>query len=183
MSGGDGATDYQVQLETTQGPVLVQVHPAWAPSGADRFRELVESGYYADIAFFRVLSGFVAQFGISGAPETSAAWRERTITDDPPKVSNTRGRLTFAMAGPNTRTTQLFINFRDNSRLDAMGFAPIAEVTEGMEHIDALFNGYGEGPPYGNGPDQARIQAEGNAYLRSDFPKLDYLVATSLLDA
>lgn len=182
MAAIDPAEDFQVQLETTKGPVIVEVRRAWAPRGADRFLELIEAGYYADVAFFRVLPGFVAQFGISGNPEAGASWRDRTIDDDVPKASNTRGRISFAMAGPNTRTTQLFINYTDNSRLDGMGFSPFAEVVEGMEFVDELYGGYGEGPPHGKGPDQGRIHSEGNDYLRAEFPELDYLVKTSLLE-
>ncbi len=182
MSDNQATMSYRVILETTKGRVVIQVYRDWAPLGADRFRELVEAGYYSDIAFFRVLPGFVAQFGISGDPELSSQWRERAITDDPSKTSNTRGTITFAMAGPDTRTTQLFINYGNNARLDGMGFAPFAEVVEGMEHIDALFSGYGEGAPHGRGPDQGRLHREGNAYLRADFPKLDYLISASIVD-
>lgn len=182
MAGNDSSAQYQVRLETTKGAVVLAVHPDWAPLGADRFRELVDAGYFSDVAFFRVLSGFVAQFGISGKPEESAAWRKRSIKDDPPKASNTRGTVTFAMAGPNTRTTQLFINYGDNSRLDGMGFAPFAEVVEGMENIDGLYSGYGEGAPQGRGPDQSQIQRKGNEYLRAEFPELDYIVSASVVE-
>lgn len=177
----DSENSYRVRLETTQGTVLLEVHRDWAPLGADRFRELVEAGYYTDVAFFRVLPGFVAQFGISGEPKLSSAWRDRVIPDDPNGASNVRGTVTFAMAGPNTRTTQLFINYGDNARLDAMGFSPFAVVVEGMEHVDALYSGYGEGSPRGRGPDQGRLQREGNAYLRASFPKLDYLTSTAIV--
>ncbi|HUZ17708.1 MAG TPA: peptidylprolyl isomerase [Spirochaetia bacterium] len=175
-------SDYRVQIDTSRGPVVLQVHADWAPLGAGRFRELIEAGYYSDVAFFRVLPGFVAQFGISGDPQRGGEWREQRIKDDPTKAPNTRGTVTFAMAGPNTRTTQLFINYGDNSRLDSMGFAPFAEVVEGMENIDSLYGGYGEGAPNGNGPDQGRIHGEGNAYLRDKFPKLDYIVSTALVE-
>lgn len=180
--GDERAEDYAVRFETTQGSLLLRVHPSWAPRGAERFRELVEAGFFTEIAFFRVLAGFVAQFGISGLPETSAVWRERTIADDPPIASNTRGTVSFAMAGPDTRTTQLFINYGDNSRLDGMGFAPFAEVVEGMENIDGLYSGYGEGAPQGRGPDQSQIQRKGNEYLRAEFPELDYIVSASVVE-
>ncbi|WP_455382750.1 peptidylprolyl isomerase [Salinispira pacifica] len=127
-------------LTTTKGPVKLDVHPQWAPLGAARFRELVDSGFYSDVAFFRVLDGFVAQFGIPGDPAVAREWRSRTMKDDPVKASNRRGTVCFAMAGPNTRTTQLFINYGDNSQLDTMGFAPFAEVCEGMETVDSLFS-------------------------------------------
>jgi len=181
MPDNNEMISYRVLLETTKGAVVIQVHRDWAPLGADRFRELVEAGYYSDVAYFRVLPGFVAQFGISGDPALSSRWREKAIRDDPCGKSNMRGTITFAMAGPNTRTTQLFINYGDNGRLDEMGFSPFAEVVEGMEHIDALYSGYGEGAPHGRGPDQGRLQREGNAYLRADFPKLDYLVSASIV--
>lgn len=126
--------------------------------------------------FFRVISGFMAQFGISGDPATAAKWREDNLKDEPVVGTNKRGTISFAMAGPNTRTTQLFINFADNTNLDAQGFSPLASIDEeGMKVIDRLYSGYGEGAPSGNGPDQGRIQSSGNAYLEKDFPKLSYI--------
>jgi peptidyl-prolyl cis-trans isomerase A (cyclophilin A) len=172
---------FKVQARTTRGDFVIQVTRAWAPNGADRFYNLVKAGYYSDIAFFRVIAGFMAQFGIHGDPRVSAVWREARITDDPVAQSNTRGRLTFATSGPNSRTTQLFINLVDNARLDTMGFAPFGEVVSGMEIVDALHAGYGEGAPRGLGPDQGRIQREGNAYLRAEFGQLDYLLGCDLL--
>ena len=172
---------YKVKFATTKGDITLEVHPEWAPLGAARFRELVDAGFYTDIAFFRVLDGFVAQFGISGDPASSALWRSKSIKDDPIHGSNTRGTVTYAMAGPNTRTTQLFINFGDNSQLDGMGFSPFAEVIEGMEVVDSLHSGYGEGAPRGRGPDQGKIQKEGNAYLKAEFPELDYITAASIV--
>lgn len=180
MSDKSSAT-YQVLLTTTKGPVKLEVHPEWSPLGAARFRELIEQGFYADIAFFRVLDGFVAQFGISGDPSVSKEWRTKTIRDDPVKASNKRGTLSYAMAGPDTRTTQLFINFGDNSQLDGMGFSPFAHVVEGMEAVDSLCSDYGEGAPRGRGPDQGRAQKEGNDYLKREFPELDYIVSAELL--
>ncbi len=166
---------FRVRLETSKGDVVIEVHRAWAPRGADRFHALVQSGYYDDVRFFRVLSGFMAQFGIHGDPATSARWRARPIPDDPVRQSNTRGMVTFATAGPNTRTTQVFINYADNTPLDGMGFAPFGRVVEGMDVVDHLYAGYGEGAPRGPGPDQGRIQREGNAYLERAFPQLDFV--------
>ncbi len=174
---------YKVKFTTTKGDVIIQVNRVWAPRGADRFYNLVRAGFFKDIAFFRVLSGFMAQFGIAGDPAVANAWMHANIPDDPVKESNTRGRLTFATAGPNTRTTQLFINFGDNRGLDSQGFAPIGEVIEGMSVVDSLYSGYGEGAPRGAGPDQGRMQAQGNAYLKSSFPKLDRIISASIVPA
>lgn len=164
---------FRVRFATTAGDFTVEVHRAWAPRGADRFYELVRADYYDGNRFFRVLPGFVAQFGISGDPAVSARWRSRPIRDDPVRKSNTRGTLAFAAAGPDTRTTQVFVNLTDNSRLDGMGFAPFGQVVEGMSTVDSLYSGYGEGAPRGQGPDQGLIQREGNRYLEDSFPKLD----------
>jgi len=166
---------FNIEFDTTQGSFTVAVDRSWSPNGADRLHELVESGFYNDVAFFRVLEGFVAQFGISGDPATSKRWREDAIDDDPVVQSNARGTLTFAMAGPNTRTTQLFINLVDNGRLDDMGFSPVGRITDGFGVVESLYSGYGEGSPHGSGPDQGRIQHHGNDYLRADFPELDYI--------
>lgn len=166
---------YKVKFETSKGNFTVEVHRAWAPKGADRFYNLVKSGFYDNVRFFRVLSGFMAQFGINGDPAVMAKWREAPISDDKVTQSNTRGMVTFATAGPNTRTTQMFINYADNSNLDAMGFAPIGKVVSGMDVVDKLYAGYGEGAPRGAGPDQSRMQMQGNAYLEKSFPKLDYI--------
>jgi peptidyl-prolyl cis-trans isomerase A (cyclophilin A) len=171
---------YAVKLETTKGDVVIDVTRSWAPLGADRFHELVKAGYYDDCAFFRVVKGFMAQVGISGDPAANGVWRAKRIQDDPVRESNTRGRVTFAMAGPNTRTTQVFINFSDNAQLDSMGFAPFGEVRD-MNTVDALYAGYGEGAPRGKGPSQGRLQTEGNAYLKAEFPNMDYIVKASLL--
>lgn len=174
---------FKVKFETTKGDFVVEVHRDWAPHGADRFYNLVRHGYYDGCRFFRVLSGFVAQFGIHGDPKVSAVWREAKIPDDRVVKSNKRGFITYATAGPNTRTTQLFINYRDNSMLDRQGFAPFGQVIEGMEVVDSLYAGYGEGAPRGSGPSQSRIQQEGNAYLEKNFPKLDYIKKAYLLKA
>lgn len=175
-------TTFQAKFETSKGDFVVEVQRDWAPNGADRFYNLVKNGFYDDVRFFRVISGFMAQFGINGDPKVSAVWREQRIPDDPVKQSNKRGFITFATAGPNTRTTQLFINYGDNSRLDRMGFAPFGRVTEGMQVVDQLYAGYGEGAPQGRGPNQARIQTEGNAYLTKDFPQLDYIKRVTILE-
>ena len=164
---------YRARFQTSAGDFVIEVHRDWAPRGADRFYELVKGRYFDGQRFFRVLSGFMAQFGIHGDPKMSAVWRGRRIPDDSVRQSNTRGMVTFATAGPNTRTTQVFINYGNNGMLDGQGFAPFGRVIEGMEVVDRLFAGYGEGAPRGRGPDQGRIQAEGNAYLARDFPKLD----------
>lgn len=165
---------FVVELDTTEGPVRIEVTRAWSPNGADRFYNLVRVGYFTDIAFFRVIDGFMAQAGIHGSPEVNRAWRGANIPDDPPVQHNTRGMVSYAMGGPGTRTTQFFISFGDNSRLDSMGFAPFGRVLD-MAPIDRLHAGYGEGAPSGRGPAQARLQQEGNAYLRAEFPELDYI--------
>src|SRR5690242_11476586 len=166
---------FKARFDTTKGSFTIEVTRSLSPNGADRFYNLVRSGYFKDVAFFRVISGFMCQFGIHGDPNVSAKWREATIPDEPVKVSNTRGAITFAKGGPNTRTTQLFINFGDNTRLDGMGFPPFGKVTEGMDVVDKINSEYGEGAPSGRGPNQQRIQMEGNAYLKKDFPNLDYI--------
>lgn len=166
---------YKAKFDTSKGTFVIEVHRDWAPNGADRFYNLVKNGFYNDARFFRVIDGFMVQFGISGNPDISAVWRQATIPDDPVKQSNTRGMVSFATAGPNTRTTQVFINFGDNTGLDGQGFSPFGQVVSGMDVVDSLYKGYGEGAPRGQGPDQGRIQAEGNAYLVTDYPKLDYV--------
>ena len=166
---------FRARFETSKGTFVVEAHRSWSPNGVDRFHNLVRNGFFHDVRFFRVIEGFMAQFGINGDPEIQGAWRSANILDDPVVMGNTRGRVSFAMAGPDTRSTQLFINFGDNSRLDQMGFSAIGEVVEGMEVVDALHAGYGEGAPNGSGPSQGRIQEEGNAYLDEDFPNLDHI--------
>jgi len=173
---------YKVKVHTSEGPFVIEVHKDWAPLGADRFYNLVDIGFYDDTRFFRAIDGFMVQWGISGYPEVSAAWREAKIDDDEVKQSNTRGKITFATAGKNTRTTQLFINYKDNSNLDKMGFSPFGEVVEGMEVVDKLYKGYGEGAPRGRGPNQARVQKRGNAYLDADFPKLSKIEKMELVE-
>jgi peptidyl-prolyl cis-trans isomerase A (cyclophilin A) len=173
---------FEVHFETTQGDFVMEVVREWAPIGADRFYNLARHGYYDGVRFFRVLPGFVVQFGISGDPAVSAAWREMRMADDPVVQSNERGYVSYAMAGPDTRTVQVFINLRDNSRLDAQGFAPFARVASGMEVVEVLHAGYGEGAPRGEGPEQERIQAEGEAYLEAEFPELDRVVRARVVE-
>jgi len=166
---------YKVEFDTSKGPFVVEVHRDWAPNGADRFYNLVKNGFYDDVRFFRVVEGFMAQFGVNGDPKVSTLWREARIKDDPVRISNKRSFVTFATAGPNTRTTQVFINYGDNSNLDSQGFTPFGQVVSGMKVVDSLYSGYGEGAPRGLGPDQGKVQAEGNAYLASKFGNLDYI--------
>ncbi|HEV2695873.1 MAG TPA: peptidylprolyl isomerase [Verrucomicrobiae bacterium] len=175
---------YTVQFDTTKGQFSVEVTRSLAPNGADRFYNLVRSGFFTDVEFFRVIPGFMCQFGIHGDPAVSAKWREANIGDDPVKGSNTRGAITFATAGPNTRTTQLFINFGDNVGLDGQGFSPFGKVTgTGMDVVDKINGEYGEGAPGGRGPDQGQIQNEGNTYLKKDFPNLDYIKSATVVSA
>ncbi|HUJ39791.1 MAG TPA: peptidylprolyl isomerase [Candidatus Acidoferrales bacterium] len=167
---------FRAKFTTTKGVFVVEVHRDWAPRGADRFYNLVKHHFYDEAAFFRVLNSprpFMAQFGISAYPRVSAVWESASIKDDPVTQSNTRGMITFATSGPNSRTTQVFINFGNNNFLDSQGFAPFGRVVEGMEVVDKLYGEYGEGAPSGRGPDQGRIQAGGKAYLEKNFPKLD----------
>jgi len=170
---------YKVNFDTSIGAFVVEVHRDWAPNGADRFYNLVKNGYYDGLRFFRVIPNFMVQFGISGDPALNTVWQEARIPRDPVKQSNTRGYVTYAMRGgtqgPDTRTVQVFINFGDNSPLDKDGFAPFGRVTSGMNVVDKIYAGYGEGAPSGNGPDQGRVQSQGNAYLTKDFPKLDFI--------
>ena len=166
---------YKVKLDTSKGVFVVEVHRDWAPNGADRFYNLVKNGFFDNDRFFRVVDGFMVQFGINGNPKLSSVWRDANIKDDPVTQSNKRGMMTFATAGPNTRTTQVFINFNNNVGLDGQGFSPFGQVVSGMKVVDSLYNGYGEGAPRGSGPDQGRVQSEGNAYLNKDFPMLDYI--------
>ena len=166
---------YKAKFDTSKGTFVIQVNRDWAPNGADRFYNLVKAGFYNDARFFRVIDGFMVQFGISGNPDVSAAWSDANIKDDPVRESNSRGTVTFATAGPNTRTTQVFINFNNNSMLNGQGFAPFGKVISGMDVVDSLYKGYGEGAPRGNGPNQGLIKAQGNAYLVTQFPNLDYI--------
>jgi peptidyl-prolyl cis-trans isomerase A (cyclophilin A) len=173
---------YRARFETSEGDFIVEVHREWAPLGADRFYNLVSHGYYDGVRFFRVLDGFMAQFGINGDPRIAAQVQTLRIRDDSVRMGNTRGRISFATSGPDTRTSQVFINFGDNSSLDASGFAAFGEVVEGMEVVDALHSGYGEGAPSGPGPDQRQIRARGNAYLEAEFPELDYVERATIIE-
>lgn len=174
-AGGPAPEQFKVRLDTSKGEVVLLVRRQWAPKGVDHFHDLVKMGFYNGNRFFRVVPGFVVQFGINGDSDVTKSWRTITLNDDPVKTSNRRGTVTFATSGPNTRTTQLFINLVNNSRLDETGFAPLAEVVQGMDVVDRLYNGYGEGAPNGQGPDQKYIEDLGNAYLEHRFPKLDYI--------
>ena len=164
---------YQVQFTTTRGNFAVTVTRAWAPLGADRFYNLVKHHFYDGASFFRVLQGFVAQFGMSPCPAVTAVWQNAHIKDDPVTQSNKRGYLVFATSGPNSRTTQLFINLVANKSLDTRGFAPFGEVTSGMAVVDSLYHGYGEGGTPGGGPDQSEIARLGKPYIDKGWPKLD----------
>ena len=173
---------FRVEFDTTQGKILLEVHRDWAPNGAERFYNLVKIGFYEDVAFFRVIEGFMAQFGLHGDPRVTRVWSRRTIEDDPVKQSNLRGYVTFAKRNlPNSRTTQLFINLADNAGLDRQGFAPFARVVEGMDVVDSIF-AIGEGGPRGPGPNQRQLSNRGNAYLRMGFPKLDYLKSARIVE-
>lgn len=173
---------YTVKIETSKGSFVIEAHRAWAPHGCDRFYNLVRTGFFDDSRFFRVRPDAFVQFGIPGAPAIAAIWRGEAIPDDPVRTSNTRGSVAFAMTGPDTRTTQLFVNLSDNSRLDSDGFAPIGTVIEGMEVADRLYAGYGEEPGGGmRGGKQGKIFAGGNAYLDRDFPRLDKLIRAALV--
>jgi peptidyl-prolyl cis-trans isomerase A (cyclophilin A) len=176
---------YKVLFATSKGDFTVEVTREWAPKGADRFYNLVKHGFYDDARFFRVIRmprPFMAQFGINADPQISAKWKDATIEDDPVKQHNARGTISFATAGPNTRTTQVFINYSDNLRLDDMEFSPFGRVITGMDAVDQLYADYGEGAPDGRGPDQNRIEQEGNAYLTKDFPKLDYVKTARIVE-
>jgi len=165
---------YKVDFDTNKGKFVVQVTRAWSPNGADRFYNLVKSGFFSDVRFFRAIPNFMVQFGIHGDPAVSAAWRMARITDDPAKESNKRGYITFATAGPNTRTTQVFINFKDNAFLDSQGFSPFGQVISGMDVVDHIYTGYADTP------NQGQIQAEGNAYLTKSFPQMDYIKTATI---
>ena len=174
---------FRARFETSKGDFLVEVTRAWSPAGADRFYNLVSHGYLDGVRFFRVIEGFMAQFGVNGDPTLAALLGGENILDDPVVESNTRGKMTFAKTSqPNSRSTQIFINLVPNTNLDALGFSPFGEIVEGMEVVDQLYSGYGEGAPGGNGPNQGRIQAEGNTYLNADFPNLDYVERASIED-
>ena len=163
---------YRARFETSQGVFVIEAHRDWAPNAADRFYNLVKNGFYDNARFFRVLSGFMAQFGLNGDPDIQRAWTYAGLPDEPTKQSNTRGFVSFAReSSPNSRYTMVFINYKDNSYLDADGFAPFGQVVSGMEIVENLYSGYGRQ----NVPDQRRIKSEGNAYLTAEYPKLDFI--------
>jgi peptidyl-prolyl cis-trans isomerase A (cyclophilin A) len=167
---------FKVKFDTTKGAITIEVTRSLAPNGADRFYNLVKAGYFKDIAFFRVIPGFMAQFGMNGDPKLTAIWNHANIQDDPVKGSNTRGTITFAQtAMPNSRSAQFFINFGNNSRLDGQRFAPFGKVTEGMDVVDKINGEYGEAP------NQGAIESQGNAYLKKSFPNLDYIKSATIL--
>lgn len=167
---------FRVAMETSKGTIVVEVKRSLAPLGADRFYELVQQNYFNDVRFFRVLTGFMAQFGMHGDPATNAQWSSKTLMDEPVLESNKRGTITFAKTGaPNSRSNQFFINFGDNSMLDAQGFSPFGHVVQGMDVVDKINAEYGESP------DQGRIDVEGNAYLTKNFPRLDFIKSTKIV--
>jgi peptidyl-prolyl cis-trans isomerase A (cyclophilin A) len=167
---------FTINLDTSKGPVAIEVHRDWAPIGADQFYSLVKTGFYDGDRFFRVVRNFVVQFGINGDPKANRLWANANLPDDPVTQHNRRGMVTFATAGPNTRSTQVFINLKDNSAaLDKSGFAPFGKVTSGMDVVDSFYNSYGDMAPRGQGPDATQIEVQGNDYLASRFPRLDYI--------
>jgi len=172
---------FRVRFETSEGDFVVEAHREWAPLGADRLYSLVRAGFFDDSRFFRIRAGYIAQFGIAGGPEVAAVWRDRVFEDDPVRETNTKGRMAYAMTGPDTRTTQLYINLVDNTHLDEQGFAPIGEVIEGMEVVDRLYAGYDEGAGGGmRAGKQGKIFSGGNAHLDREFPNLSKLERATL---
>jgi peptidyl-prolyl cis-trans isomerase A (cyclophilin A) len=172
---------FTANFDTSVGTFVITVRREWAPNGADRFYNLVKNGFFDDVRFFRAIPNFMVQFGIHGTPAIAAAWRNARLPVDKVTQSNRRGFVTYAMGGtPDTRTTQVFINFRSNPNLDSIGFAPFGEVTTGMDVVDKIYTGYGEGAPSGKGPEQGRVQMEGNAYLIKSFPRLDYVKSATI---
>jgi peptidyl-prolyl cis-trans isomerase A (cyclophilin A) len=166
---------YRVTLDTSKGAVVLEITRGWAPHGADHFYELVQNRYYDGDRFYRVVPRFVVQFGINGDPQISQLWSSLRIPDDPVKQKNRSGTVTFASSGPGARTTQVFVNMRDNLPLDREGFAPIGRVAEGMDVLERLYGGYGDMPPSGSGPDGVEIERQGNSYLDNHFPRLDFI--------
>jgi len=173
------STMAKVKFETTKGDIVIELTPEWAPLGAARFAELVTGGFYDGAKFFRVLPGFVVQFGLPADPKTAP--KVSNLKDDPVTQTNAKGTITFATAGPGTRTSQVFINLVDNQRLDGMGFAPFGKVVEGFDVVEKLYAGYGEGAPYGSGPDQGKVRTLGNAYLEASFPKMDGITKATVI--
>ncbi len=171
---------YQVKLETSEGDVVIQVVRSWAPLGADRFYNLAMGGFYDDTRVYRVLPNFMAQFGLNDNPYVNQVWKSEYLVDDPVIETNARGRVAFAKGGLHTRTTEVFISYKDNAALDGEGFTPFGEVIEGMEVVDAFYAEYGDGPPRGDGPYQAMAAARGNEYLDADFPELTRIVGVTV---
>ena len=167
---------FRARFETSKGEFVVRVTRAWAPRGADRFYNLVKNGYYDDTRVYRVLEGFMVQWGVNGDPRVNAAWRSSVIVDDSVRHTNARGTVSFAKGRPHSRTTEIFVNYRDNAQLDDRGFSPFGEVVEGMNVVEAFYVAYGDGPPRGEGPYRARAQALGNAYFDEAFPELDRIL-------
>lgn len=177
-----GPAQYKVRMTTTKGDIVILVHRDWSPLGADHFYELTNMGFYNGDYFFRAIKNFVVQWGINGDPNTNKTWSEISIKDDPPKVSNKIGTIVFATAGPNSRSTQVFINLGDNSAsLDPQGFTPFGEVIQGMESVLNLYTGYGDFPPGGAGPNPENIGINGNPYLEEHFPKLDHIKTAKVI--
>jgi peptidyl-prolyl cis-trans isomerase A (cyclophilin A) len=174
---------FQARFETTCGTFVVEVERAWAPHGADRFFNLVACGFFEGASFFRVVKGFVAQFGLSGDSRVNAAWADANIPDDPPREKNVLGTVAYAMTdAPNSRATQVFVNLADNPLLDKLGFVPIGRVVEGLDVVAKLYAGYGDMPPGGKGPDPRGITTLGDAYLKREFPKLDAIERVILVE-
>jgi peptidyl-prolyl cis-trans isomerase A (cyclophilin A) len=181
--------NFQAKFVTTKGTFVIQVRRSWSPNGADRFYNLVKNGYYDNCRIFRIVPGFMMQFGINGDPKVNAVWSKAVIKDDPVKQSNRKGYVSFAKGGPNSRTTQIFINFDDqNILLDGQGFSPFGTLTKGTDIVMSndprvgFYNEYLDGPPQGKGPDQGKIQLEGNAYLDKNFPKLDFIKTATIVE-
>jgi peptidyl-prolyl cis-trans isomerase A (cyclophilin A) len=171
-ASGTAPATFKAVFDTTKGKFVIEAHRDWSPTGVDRFYHLIKIGYFDNVAFFRIKKDFMVQFGIHGHPKVNAAWSKAQIKDDPPKGSNTRGMVTFAKTGlPNSRTTQIFVNYGNNIRLDGMGFAPFGKIVDGMKVLDALYDGYG----LALGNQQGRIQSDGNAFLAENYPKVDYI--------
>ena len=172
---------FQAKMETSKGDIVMEIHRDWAPRGADRFYDLIQEKFYNETKFHRVLKGFVAQFGVNKDPKIQALWRQLKINDDPVKEKNVRGTVTFAARGPATRTTQLFINLKDNIDLDKDGFAPIGKVIGGMDVADKLSFLYGDHPPNGSGPDPKRMELEANGYMDRAFPRMDFIKTITIV--
>jgi peptidyl-prolyl cis-trans isomerase A (cyclophilin A) len=173
---------YRVQFETSQGDLTIEVTRAWAPRGADRFQELVRMHYFDQSRFFRVVPGFIAQFGVHRDFRVHEKWREFFILDDPPQEKNLRGTLSFAKSDVNTRATEIFINLVDNPSLDEQRFVPFAKIMQGMDVVDRFYSGYGEMRPQGKEIDAGRVEGEANEYLVQHFPKLDYIKHATFIE-